>query len=129
MTNNIQYLEEGKALKGFDTISVFNGTAAIGKEHIKSVYLDAVYQFENEANKASFDADPQKYVPKYGGYCSIAVSEGVLVEANPKSSLVQDGELHVFYKDADEDTQDEWKQNPIALKKQAEAQWASLTNS
>jgi len=129
MNNNIQYLESGKALKGYDVISVFNGAGVPGKENISSVYLGGVYQFESETNKATFDANPQKYAPKYGGYCSIAVSEGVLVEANPLSSLVQDGELHVFYKDADEDTQDEWKENPIALKKQAESQWVGLSNS
>jgi len=125
---NIQYLENGKALKGYDVISVFNGAGVPGKEAISSVYLDGVYQFASEANKDIFDAKPEKYAPKYGGHCSIAVSEGALVEANPMSSLVQDGELHVFYKDEDEDTQDEWNENPIALKKQAESQWVLLTN-
>jgi len=129
MTNNVQYLDNGKALKGYDVISVFNGAGVPGKENISSIHQDAVYQFESETNKATFNANPQKYAPKYGGHCSIAVSEGVLVEANPLSSLVQDGELHVFYKDEAEDTQDEWKENPIVLKKQAEAQWVKLSNS
>jgi len=129
MTNNVQYLDNGKALKGYDAISVFNGAGVPGKENISSIHQDAVYQFESETNKATFNANPQKYAPKYGGHCSIAVSEGVLVEANPLSSLVQDGELHVFYKDEAEDTQDEWKENPIVLKKQAEAQWVKLSNS
>jgi len=129
MTSNLQFLENGKALKGYDAVSVYNSAGVVGKEHFSSVYLDAIYQFESEANKAVFDANPQKYAPKYGGHCSIAISEGVLVEANPLSSLVQDGELHVFYKDENEDTQDEWKENPIALKKQAETQWDRLTSS
>lgn len=129
MTNIVQYLENGKALKGYDAISVYNSAGVPGKENISSIYLDAVYQFESETNKASFDANPQKYAPKFGGHCSIAISEGVLVEANPLSSLVQDGELHVFYKDEAEDTQDVWKENPIVLKKQAETQWVKLSNS
>jgi YHS domain-containing protein len=125
---NIQYLENGKALKGYDAISVYNGAGVPGENAINSVYLEGVYQFASEANKETFDANPEKYAPKYGGHCSIAVSEGALVEANPLSSLVQDGELHVFYKDKDEDTQDEWNEKPIALKKQAESQWVLLTN-
>lgn len=129
MTHHLQFLENGKALKGYDAVSVFNGSGVPGKEQISSVYMDAIYQFSSETNKANFDANPQKYAPKYGGHCSIAVSEGVLVEANPLSSLVQNGELHVFYKDEAEDTQDEWKKNPIALKIQAETQWVHLTNS
>lgn len=125
---NIQYLENGKALKGYDAISAYNGAGVLGKDAINSVYLEGVYQFASEANKETFDANPEKYAPKYGGHCSIAVSEGALVEANPLSSLVQDGELHVFYKNEDEDTQDEWNENPIELKKQAESQWILLTN-
>jgi len=125
---NIQYLENGKALKGYDAISVYSGAGVLGKDTISSVYLEGVYQFASEANKETFDANPEKYAPKYGGHCSTALSEGALVEANPLSSLVQDGELHVFYKDEDEDTQDEWNENPIPLKKQAESQWVLLTN-
>ena len=53
-----------------------------------------------------FDNSPEKYAPKYGGYCSIAISEGSLVEANPHSELTQNDELHVFNKDEEEDTQD-----------------------
>ena len=125
---NIQYLENGKALKGYDAISVYSGAGVLGKDTISSVYLEGVYQFASEANKETFDANPEKYAPKYGGHCSTALSEGALVEANPLSSLVQDGELHVFYKDEDEDTRDEWNENPIPLKKQAESQWVLLTN-
>ena len=73
-----------------------------------------------------FTTYTEKYTPKYGGYCSIAVSEGILVEANPQSALVQNGELHVFYKDEEEDTQDEWKENPIENKKRAEIEWEKL---
>ncbi|MEM7086208.1 MAG: YHS domain-containing (seleno)protein [Bacteroidota bacterium] len=126
MTNNIQYLEDGKALKGYDVISVFNGSGVAGKEHISSVYLGGIYLFESQKNKEIFEADPQKYAPKYGGHCSTAMSEGALVEANPLSSLLQDGELHVFYKDDNEDTQDEWNEKPIALKKLAELEWVGL---
>ena len=73
-----------------------------------------------------FDQDASHYAPKYGGHCSTAVAEGSLVEANPFSALVQDNELHVFYKDESEDTQDEWAVNATALKQQAEDEWAKL---
>ena len=122
----VQYLENGKALNGHDAVSVYNGKAVLGKENIHSTYSSAVYQFATEANKNEFDQNPEKYIPKYGGYCSIAVSEGVLVESNAHSALVQDGELHVFYKDANEDTQDEWNEKPIESKKMAETQWIKL---
>ena len=96
MKNKPQYLENGRALKGHDPINVYNGMATVGSENITSIFKDAIYQFESPENKILFDANPQKYAPKYGGYCSLAISEGSLVEANPHSALIQDGALHVF---------------------------------
>ncbi len=126
MIKRPQYLENGQALKGHDPIHVYNGTATLGNEGFSSLFDDALYHFESAENKIIFDKNPGKYAPKYGGYCSIAVSEGVLVEANPHSALIQDGDLHVFYKDDNEDTQDEWKENPIVNKGKAESEWAKL---
>jgi len=124
MKNKPQYLENGKALKGYDPLSVYSGIATMGDENITSSYENAIYQFKSSENKKVFDKTPEKYAPKYGGYCSIAISEGSLVESNPHSSLIQDGDLHVFYKDEEEDTQDEWNENPIENKKRAEIGWS-----
>ena len=126
MKKKPQFLENGKALKGHDPLSVYNGTANIGNEEITSTYDDALYQFISLENKMTFDKTPEKYAPKYGGYCSIAISEGSLVESNPHSALVQNGDLHVFYKDEEEDTQDEWKENPVENKNRAEVEWGKL---
>jgi YHS domain-containing protein len=119
-------LVNGKALKGHDPLSVYDGKATYGDENIISVYEGAIYQFISSENKNLFDKTPEKYAPKYGGYCSIAISEGSLVEANPHSAVIQDGALHVFYKDDEEDTQDEWNENPVENKKRAENEWAKL---
>jgi YHS domain-containing protein len=126
MKKKPQFLENGKALKGHDPVSVYEGMASIGNENITATYEEAIYQFKSSENKKLFDKSPEKYAPKYGGYCSIAISEGVLVEANPHSALIQNGALHVFYKDEKEDTQDEWNENPIDNKKSAEAEWQKL---
>ena len=127
MKTKPQYLENGKALKGYDPVNAYNGLATLGNEDITSIFEDAIYQFESPENKKIFNKNPAKYSPKYGGYCSVAISEGSLVEANPHSTLIQDGALHVFYKDDDEDTQEEWNGNPVVNKKRAENEWAKLT--
>lgn len=126
MKKEPQFLENGKALKGHDPISVYDGIATMGDEHFTSRYKDAVYQFISVENKKTFNTTPEKYAPKYGGFCSIAISEGSLVPANPLSALIQDGELHVFYKDEKEDTQDEWNENPIENKKRADVEWVNI---
>jgi YHS domain-containing protein len=126
MKKKPQFLENGKALKGYDPLSVYKGTATMGKDNITSTYKEAIYQFNSTGNKKMFDQAPEKYAPKYGGYCSIAISEGSLVEANPHSALIQDDDLHVFYKDEEEDTQNEWNENPLNNKERAEVAWDKL---
>jgi hypothetical protein len=126
MKKKPQYLENGKALTGHDPLSVHAGIAIMGDENITSSYEDATYQFNSPENKKTFDENPEKYAPKYGGYCSTAIGEGSLVEASPHSALIQDGVLHVFYKDEEEDTQDEWNENPVENKKRAETEWDKL---
>lgn len=126
MKKKPQYLENGNALKGYDPLTVYAGITTRGDKNITSTYENATYQFITSENKREFDKTPEKYAPKYGGYCSIAISEGNLVEANPHSSLIQDGALHVFYKDEEEDTQDEWNKNPIENKNLAEMGWRKL---
>ncbi len=126
MKKKPQFLENGKALNGHDALRVYDGKATIGNENITSAYEGAIYQFKSSESKKLFDKNPSKYAPKYGGYCSTAMGEGSLVEANPHSALIQNGELHVFYKDEEEDTQDEWKENPIENKKRAEIEWGKL---
>lgn len=126
MKKKPQFLQNGKALKGHDAVSVYDGKATMGNENITSAYEDAIYQFKSSESKKLFDKTPDKYAPKYGGYCSTAMGEGSLVEANPHSALIQNGELHVFYKDEEEDTQDEWMENPIENKKRAEIEWGKL---
>jgi YHS domain-containing protein len=126
MKKEPQFLENGKALQGHDPLSVYDGNATMGNENFTATYKDAIYQFTSLENKKTFDTTPEKYAPKYGGFCSIAISEGSLVPANPNSALIQDGDLHVFYKDEEEDTQEEWNENPTENKNRAETEWMKI---
>ena len=92
----LQNLKNGIATQGFDTVAFFEGKATKGKEQFNSTYDDAMYIFSSSTNKNKFDASPEKYTPQYGGFCSIAMSEGAQANPNPKSFLVQDDKLYLF---------------------------------
>ncbi|GAB4032426.1 YHS domain-containing (seleno)protein [Spirosoma gilvum] len=70
----------GCAAQGYDCVDLVNISDKIvkGKAEFESVYQGAKFWFESAANKATFDANPDKYAPLYGGFCAIAVSEGNL---------------------------------------------------
>ncbi len=59
----------GVAIKGYDTVAYFTeGRALKGKKEFEFKYEDARWRFSNAANRDLFAADPERYIPQYGGY-------------------------------------------------------------
>lgn len=101
-----QYLDPtGYAVSGYDVVAYFDleqnpvGTAQPegipGNKDITSEYNGAKFAFSSEANKAAFDADPDKYVPQYDGHCAYGVSKGGKVPGNPNLWRILDGKLYL----------------------------------
>lgn len=122
-------LKNGLAVRGYDLVSIVNeGHASKGNESISFQFEDAIYWFKSQKNKQLFICNPQRYLPEYGGFCAIAASEGALVDANPKSFLLQDDKLFMFYSKywGLINTKRQWVKDPIQLQKLADIQWETL---
>lgn len=86
----------GLALRGVDPVSYFKaGEPQDGRTDITSVYNGAVYRFASKDNKATFDADPAKYAPQYGGYCAYGLSLGLKFDGDPRLWKIVDGKLYL----------------------------------
>ena len=46
-------------------------------------YAGAVWRFGNEGNRAAFAADPEVYMPRFGGYDPVGISRGVATPGYP----------------------------------------------
>ena len=70
----------GCAAQGYDCVALVTIPDKLikGEAGFQSEYQGAKFWFASAANKATFDASPDKYAPLYGGFCAIAVSEGNL---------------------------------------------------
>jgi len=122
-------LENGLAVRGYDLVSIVDQKKATkGNQAINVQFEDASYWFKSEENKQLFSDNPKKYLPEYGGFCAIAMSEGALVDANPKSFLLQDGKLFMFFSKylGLIDTKRQWVKNPIEFQKLADIEWETL---
>jgi YHS domain-containing protein len=88
---------QGIILKGYDAVAYFKqGKAVKGKPDIKSAYQGATYLFATTADKADFDRDPAKYAPRYGGFCSYGVANGVLADIyGPDAFAIYKGKLYL----------------------------------
>ena len=87
------------ALKGYDPVSYFKeGQPQKGLMEFSASFEDAIYWFKNAENHALFLADPAQYAPQFGGWCTMSLSRGEIVEANPEAWVIDDGKLYVFTK-------------------------------
>lgn len=124
MSHPINLTEQNVAIDGYDPVSYFADQPVPGNSSITATYGDATYYFATDKNKAKFEADPEAYIPQYGGFCAVAVSEGKLVPVNPETYKIADGKLFLFYNGEHGNTKPQWEANETTLKANADAAWA-----
>lgn len=96
------YAHETKgAIRGADVVAYWSlepGAKAVrGKKEITHEYMGATWRFSTEENRDLFAADPEKYLPEYGGYCAFAVSHGFTKPVDPDYWHIVDGKLYLNF--------------------------------
>ena len=113
------------AIQGYDVVSYFtDGKPAKGSSDISLPFDDATWQFASASHKQMFEADPDHYLPQYGGMCAGGMALGVSVPANPDNWVIVDGKLYMV-SGGTADLAD-WKAHAAENIKAADAQWAKL---
>jgi len=121
-------LKKGFAVEGYDVVAYFSNKAVKGDKKFEATYNGVNYAFSSEGNRATFQKNPERFVPQYGGYCAYAVGiKGKKVGINPKSFQIIDDKLYLFYDGFGGDTLEKWnKEGSAALKKKADANWKKI---
>jgi YHS domain-containing protein len=89
----------GIALYGFDPVSYYLlGRAEMGSQDIQLKFTGVTWQFRSEANREAFRAQPDVYVPRFGGYDPVALTRGAPVPGHPALFVIHDGRLYLFQK-------------------------------
>ena len=84
-------------LFGHDVVSYFTeNTHRAGNPAIKSVYKDVTFRFSRAEHKALFDANPEKYLPQFGGYCTNGIAYGIPWGGDADLWRMIDGRLYIF---------------------------------
>jgi len=88
----------GLAISGFDPVAYFvDGAAEPGKDVFEQSFAGVVWRFRNEGNQVAFAADPDVYMPRFGGYDPVGVARGVTVAGDPRVWLIVEARLYLFY--------------------------------
>ena len=118
------FTENGLAVKGYDPVAYFTaGKPVRGSEGFSVQHEGATYRFASQANLDAFRADPQRYLPQYGGYCAWAVAQGYKAPIIPEAWAVVDGKL---YLNASRGVQRRWQRDIPGFIAQANQNWPNL---
>lgn len=122
------------AAAGYDVVAYFGpagdgkeGRAVKGDERFTSTFRGITYRFSSAKNMELFISAPIRFEPAYGGWCAYAMSDGKKVEIDPKSFLVSDGRLYLFYKDFFTDTRSKWVKKEMELNPRADKAWKKIS--
>jgi len=113
---------DGLALRGFDAVALHDGRVAAGFEQFSVTHEGAKWRFENAEALAKFRADPQLYLPAFGGFCSFAMSRGFTATADPHAHHRVGDELFVF---DSPDFRDQWVSELPASLEKSRHNWAA----
>ncbi|CAM1345174.1 YHS domain-containing (seleno)protein [Tenacibaculum amylolyticum] len=117
------------ALQGYSPVSYLDlNLAQRGNKNHKSTYKGVVYYFTSEAQKNTFDSNPKKYLPQYGGYCAFGAYAGAKFRVDPNKFLVINGKYYLFLNNVELDAKQLWlkERNDQKLISAANNNWKKL---
>lgn len=86
--------KDGIALLGYDPVSYFDGRPQRGTPDYRVESMGLTWFFANQGHADQFRESPHKFVPQYGGHCSLAMSLNQFAPGSPESWSISDGKLY-----------------------------------
>lgn len=115
---------DGVAIGGYDAVAYMNEQqAAKGNAQFAAVFKGSTFHFKNAANRDAFQLNPDKYAPRYGGYCAFGVSRGYKAVTSPDAFSIVDGRLYLNYNG---EVKAMWGKDMPGYIGKADAQWSSV---
>jgi YHS domain-containing protein len=116
----------GVAIQGYDPVAFFTDNRAVkGNAQFQSEYRGAKYYFASLEHKATFDKEPAKYEPQFGGYCAYGASQGHKAPIKIEAWQIVNGRLLMQYDLGVKDDFNKDQQNNLS---KADQNWPGLVD-
>jgi YHS domain-containing protein len=114
----------GVAIQGYDPVAFFtDGKPVPGNPKFVTKRDGAIYFFASKEHLETFNTNPPKYEPQFGGYCAYGVSRNKLVEIDVNAFQIVAGRLLLQYSRGVRDSFNQDAQGNLA---RANANWPGL---
>ncbi len=118
------FSSRGKAIRGFDPVAYFTeGKPVEGASDFTHTWMDAQWFFASAENRDAFAAEPERFAPRYGGYCAWAVSQGYTASIDPEAWSIVDDRLYLNYSKS---VRRQWEKNIPGNISKANRNWPRL---
>lgn len=118
------YTKDGVALGGTDPVAYFTQGAPVpGLADHSAEHDGATWHFASADNKAAFEADPERFAPRYGGYCAYAVSKGGTAPTDPQAWTIHEDRLYLNFS---LDVMGFWREDIPGNIMKADANWPGV---
>jgi YHS domain-containing protein len=86
----------GIGVKGYDPVAYFTaGRPTPGLEQYTYRLKGVTYRFASAEDREEFKAAPEKYLPRYGGYCAYAMSLDRIADIDPSRWEIVNHKLYL----------------------------------
>lgn len=102
----------GIALEGYCPVAYFAVNKPVrGKPEYASTHNGVTYYFVSADAQQAFDAEPEKFLPAYGGWCAFGMAVQDKFPVDPRNFKIVDGKLLLFLKNKNVDALKLWNQD------------------
>lgn len=96
-SNGLTAVGKPLGMHGMDPVKFISlGNRITGTARHTATHDGVAYYFSTAQSKKDFQADPARYLPQNGGFCTFGVSVGKKFDGDPKFAAVVDNKLYLF---------------------------------
>lgn len=123
-----QFFERnGLAIDGHDPVAYFTEQNPVkGSPEFRIEFEGSTFQFASAAHRDTFAANPEQFVPQYGGYCAYGMARGYKAKIDPAAFTVVSHKLYLNYSEA---VRSRWLADVPGYIQKADANWPEVQMS
>ena len=112
------------AINGYDTVAYHKEQKPVkGDSSYTAQWNGANWRFASNENRDLFESNPERWAPRYGGYCAWAVSNNYTAKTDPDAWSIVDDRLYLNFSRSVRRT---WSKDIPGNIERAEANWPEV---